>query len=131
MIPFASKPPLPQSVVLVRGALALLLLLGALYLVSLELQPVAAPTGGHVAGEAPDRARRLHAVWRLLAASTMLVASFVIGSFLMARLGRAFLGPSARRAATRYSDAWSNYRLTEEQIRSATEEPNEGGKPPG
>jgi hypothetical protein len=47
---------------------------------------------------------------------------FLVGSFVLVRVGRLLLRTSSRTTRTRYVDAWSNYRLTDQEIAAATSE---------
>jgi hypothetical protein len=72
---------------------------------------------------APTTAERIHALYSTLLLTFVLLLVFLVGSYIMMRIGRWFIRrPSASR--TRYTDAWSQYRLTDEQIQQATSEPD-------
>lgn len=58
----------------------------------------------------------------ILLVSALLILLFVIGAYLVIRVGRIVRTPVGGRP-TEYVDAWQSYRLTEEQIAAATSEP--------
>lgn len=60
----------------------------------------------------------------------VLLVAFLIGVYAMARIGRALRKPSVGGKPTEYSDAWSQYRLSEEDIERATDEPYDERRPP-
>lgn len=68
------------------------------------------------------RIARQMALLLMLLASTLLILLFVIGAYLVIRIGRIVRTPVGGRP-TEYVDAWRSYRLTEEQIAAATTEP--------
>lgn len=55
--------------------------------------------------------------------SILLILVFVIGAYLLIKVGRAVASTDDRSKPTEYVDAWSQYRLTEDDIARATEEP--------
>lgn len=63
--------------------------------------------------------RRIAALARVLLWSLLILLLFVVGAMLMIRVGRIFRRPPGPRA-TRYVDAWSLHRLTDEQIAELT-----------
>ncbi|HOO15690.1 MAG: hypothetical protein KBH81_07775 [Phycisphaerae bacterium] len=50
------------------------------------------------------------------------ILAFAIGAYTFIGIGRAISRPTASGKPTKYVDAWSQYRISEEQIRAATEE---------
>jgi hypothetical protein len=66
---------------------------------------------------------RLDALARMLGHSLFmflfLFLAFLIGSYLMVRLGRRVLNRGSLRQRTEYVDAWGSYRLTQEEIDTA------------
>jgi len=75
------------------------------------------------------RVKRLVLLLTILLISCLLVLLFVVGSYLLIRIGRFVRKPVAGKP-TEYVDAWQQYRLTDEQIAAATAEPpTEGGAP--
>lgn len=109
----------PPTLTLVRTLLAAGLLALAVYLVSRELQPP-----GGAPGEPPSTGHRIFAYTAILAVSVVLVVVFVIGSYVMIRAGRALLSAGGKREKTTYTDAWAAGRVSEEEIRRATREPD-------
>jgi len=77
----------------------------------------------------PDLATRTEAMLRMLILVSGILLTFIVGSYVMVKLGRAFLARREERTPTQYVDAWSNYRLTEEEIARTMahlEKPSEG-----
>jgi ABC-type uncharacterized transport system fused permease/ATPase subunit len=70
-----------------------------------------------------NEARRLGALMILMLVAMLLILLFVIGSYLLIRIGREITRKSEQHKPTKYVDAWSQYRLTDEQIAEATQEP--------
>jgi hypothetical protein len=131
MSPVGPRPFPPAVVVLTRAALAVAVLVGGVYLLGWELLT---PVGGADAREAASsqpapRERRLYGLVRMMAVSAVALAAFVLGSYLMIRAGRAVLSRPPPRSTTEYTDAWSRYRLTQEQIEAATRESHDEDKP--
>ncbi len=58
----------------------------------------------------------------IVLASGLLLILFLVGTYFLLRAGRAAKTPVGG-APTRYVDAWAQYRVTDEQIASATAEP--------
>lgn len=71
----------------------------------------------------PASRATLDAATTTLFITFVLLMLFLVGSFVMVRLGRAAVARRARAAKTEYVDAWSQARVTDEQIRAATDEP--------
>lgn len=65
--------------------------------------------------------QRLAALARLLLASILILLIFVVGAILMMRVGRIVWRPAEPRP-TRYVDAWSMHRISEQQIAELTRE---------
>lgn len=83
----------------------------------------------------PDLHTRSKALLRSLMLISGMALMFIVGSYAMVKIGRAFLARRERRSPTQYVDAWSNYRLTEDEIErtmSHLEDPRDGpaGGPP-
>lgn len=83
------------------------------------------------AGDPEAEARRIARLTVLLAVlliSALLLLLFVVGSYLVIRIGRMLQTPVGGPPTT-YVDAWQSYRVTPEQIAAATEEdePGAGG----
>jgi len=76
----------------------------------------------------------------ILLVSALLILLFVVGSYLLIRIGRLVAHNPLGGKPTPYVDAWSGYRLTDEQIAAATAEqephddqgegPSDSGSPP-
>lgn len=72
----------------------------------------------------------LKALYRMLLHSFLLFLAFLFGSYLMVRIGRRMLVHKPFRERTEYVDAWSNYRLTQDEIDQATRELDDDFPPP-
>ena len=75
---------------------------------------------------------KINAMLDALYVTLLLLGTFVVGSYIMTRIGRATLRKHdttdvPRR--TEYVDAWANYRVTDEQIQAATGGPPENEPP--
>ena len=69
----------------------------------------------------PDpRMEQLQALSQMLMHSFFLFLAFLIGSYLMVRIGRRVLDRKPFRAPTEYVDAWGSYRLTQNEIDTAS-----------
>lgn len=118
-MPAEGRPTTPLVLVVTRTAIALALLLVLLYAVGRELAtPPDVPSTATMPAE-----RRWWRLSSVLAVSAVVLTAFVLGSYLMIRAGRAFLARPGRPGRTAFRDAWSNYRLTDEEIEAATREP--------
>ena len=106
------------SVLLVVGLIVLVVLYWA---VGLAGMPVAPP---EPQGE-PVRLRRTAYALAVLLVALLLVLLFVVGAYLSLRLGRLVVEHRVGGKPTPYFDAWSQYRLTDDQIAEATREPDE------
>jgi len=69
-----------------------------------------------------DQARvaELKALYRMLLHSFLLFLAFLFGSYLMVRIGRRMLERKPVREKSEYVDVWGNYRLTQDEIDTAT-----------
>lgn len=140
-----STPPTPSyGRAAVIGVLVALLLTiaAAVYAFATRYQLTSpAPQFGVMdpAAEAQQRTR-ITVLLAILLISALLLLLFVIGCYLVIRIGRVVRRPVAG-APTEYVDAWRQYRLTDEQIAAATDEPPDtdthepprgrGPRPPG
>lgn len=82
---------------------------------------------------APTPVTRLRGLYTTLTVSVGLVLIFVVASYLILRIGQRVSRSSAAPTRTTYVDAWSQYRLSDEQIAAATREPDDpqaDGRPP-
>lgn len=76
-------------------------------------------------------AARVHALYLTLFVSAALLLAFVVGAFLMIRLGRRTARlRSGRDDRTEYVDAWASYRLTEAQVNEIVGPASRGRAPP-
>jgi hypothetical protein len=64
--------------------------------------------------------RELNALYRMLFHAFFLFLAFLFGSYLMVRIGRRVLERKVPRERTEYVDAWGSYRLTQDEIDTAT-----------
>lgn len=86
----------------------------------------ASPPVGQVDSHAKARALVSSLVYSFVA-----FLAFLVGSFVMIRLGRMALARSSRRSPTPYVDAWSQGRVTPDQIAEATRESDQQQPPDG
>lgn len=68
------------------------------------------------------KAVQLTVLLTILLISALLILLFVVGSYLLIRVGRLLAKSTVGGKPTPYVDAWSSYRLTDEQIAAATAE---------
>jgi len=111
--------------------LLLVVCVAAYLLVTNRLEAsVARLAAGEVSREAVTaEASRLLAI---LLGAALLIVLFAVGAYLFIGLGRAVSRPAVDKKPTEYFDAWSHYRVSEEQIRAATEEePHDAGDDEG
>ncbi|MFQ5806400.1 MAG: hypothetical protein ACE5I3_08115 [Phycisphaerae bacterium] len=87
-----------------------------------HLPPLTAP-------EPDPRIEQLEALVRMLTHSFFLFLAFLIGSYLMVRIGRHVLDRKTSRERTEYVDAWGKYRLTQDEIDTATRQLDEDFPP--
>ena len=124
----APAPPSSHSrtvLLLVLGVLALTTCAGVYLFLAQHARPPS-PVGGITSEEEAERlaadARRLATLLTLLLISALLILLFVLGAYLVIRVGQSVARERVGGEATTYVDAWQNYRLTDEQISAATEE---------
>jgi hypothetical protein len=67
-----------------------------------------------------QRVEQVDALLRMLMHSFFLFMAFLFGSYLMVRIGRRVLDHKPGRARTEYVDAWGSYRLTQDEIETAS-----------
>ena len=123
--------PLPSSsygraaVLLVLGILALTTC-AAVYVFFAQHSNQPAPLGSISNASEAERAladsRRLVTLLTLLLISALFALLFVVGAYLVIRVGQFVARDRVGGKTTAYVDAWQNYRLTDEQIAAATEE---------
>ena len=132
------SPAAPQS----HGRAVLLLVLGVLLItVCAAVYLYVAQRGGLDAPETvtteeqADRlnaeARRLVTLLTLLLISALLILLFVIGAYLVIRVGQSVVRERVGGKTTAYVDVWGSYRLTDAQIDAATAEDKPGDGPGG
>jgi hypothetical protein len=66
--------------------------------------------------------RELSVLLVVMLGSVLLILLFVIGAYLLIRVGRAVSQKGVGGQPTEYTDAWSRYRLSQEEIEAATRE---------
>ncbi len=99
---------------------------GSALLMALAVWPVLGQA--NVAPASAPTSDRLGALYQLLTISFVVLLVFLLGVYAIARARR--LAPhSGPRSRTRYVDAWANYRVSDEAIDAATDEPG-GRRPP-
>ena len=125
------------------GRLATLLVLGALVLT--VCAAVYVFVGHHGTQPASDSAvltqpeleqqsgaaRRLATMLTIALISALLILLFAIGAYLVIRAGQFVARGHVGGKPTAYVDAWSQYRLSDEQISAATDEERPGGADDG
>ena len=84
-------------------------------------------TAEEEAEQAVAQARRLATLLTMLLVSALLILLYMLGAYLVIRVGQAVSRQPVGGRPTRYVDVWSDYRLTEEQISAATSEDEDGG----
>jgi len=95
------------------------------------LEAVPGAVGVEAAARAEERVHRLTLLIMVVLVSGLLILLFLLGSYLVLRVGRAVRQPIGGRR-TAYFDAWRHYRLTPEQIAQATAETDDDSAgPPG
>lgn len=80
----------------------------------------------------PDDYARLQqskALFRMLLHSFLIFLAFLFGSYLMVRIGRVLARVKKSENKTEYVDAWSGYRLTQEELDTATSQLEEDFPP--
>jgi hypothetical protein len=118
-----------------RAAL-LLVLIGLLLTVAAGIYLFFAHNPGGLAPSSEPAAgigeKRQFALLLLLLISALLILLFVLGAYLLINVGRLIARDRVGGKPTVYTDAWQNYRLTDEQISAATSEdpPQRGPRPP-
>lgn len=93
------------------------------------------PSVGVIASEeeierAVAEAKRLATLLTILLVSALLILLYIIGAYLVIRVGQAVSRQAVGGRPTRYVDAWAGYRLTDEEISAATTEDHERDEPP-
>jgi hypothetical protein len=66
-------------------------------------------------------AQQLDALFRMLTHSFFVFLAFLLGSYLMVRIGRRVLYHGSSGNRSEYVDAWGSYRLSQEEIDTATD----------
>ncbi len=89
-----------------------------------------------VAGELSSEQALTELTWLLvlLLAAILLILLFVVGAYLLIRVGWMVSTPKVGGQPTNYVDGWSQYRITDEEIAAATREPRDQDdidEPPG
>ncbi|GMU83216.1 MAG: hypothetical protein AMXMBFR47_30870 [Planctomycetota bacterium] len=108
---------------------------GILYLVWMqrvqELGPMPLDGSDETVDE-PSPFAKPFALFSALVITFVLFLAFLVGSYLMVRVGRMLVDRGTPPRETKYVDAWGSYRLTEAQIEDALREdppPDPGGEP--
>jgi len=110
---------------LVLAAL-ILIVCAAVYLFVARPAQLPAPTDGISTAEEAARllheARRAALLLTILLISALLILLYVLGAYLVIRIGQMVARHQVGGKPTHYVDAWAQYRLTNEQISAATSE---------
>ncbi|GEM_PF-1097769 len=125
--------PLGRTALLAGLAVLLVTIGTAVYLVLGQdrLGPGGIDPGREGAGRLTTDVRRLAALLTILLVSALLALLFVIGTYVLLRVGRWVARSRLGGSPTPYVDAWSRYRLTEDQISAATAEDQADDQPEG
>jgi hypothetical protein len=75
------------------------------------------------------RIQQFNALLRMLTHSFLIFLAFLLGSYLMVRIGRRVLYQRPPRRHSRYVDAWGSYRLSQDEIDTAAAELEEDFPP--
>jgi hypothetical protein len=121
---------MPQVHRNLTGRLAVLLIVLALLLVVCVAlyffitNRLAASVARLAAGEVSREAvmAELSRMVAILLGAALAILAFAIGAYVFIGIGRAISRPAASKEPTKYIDAWGRYRVSDEQIRAATEE---------
>ncbi len=121
-----------------RGRTALLIVLAGLVLAAsvsalLAIWRYTSSPTAPVAAERPPieletgDVRRLGALLAVMLLATVAILAFIVGAYLVMRVGKSLMARNVGGSPTTYVDAWTQYRLSEERIAElTTDEP-----PPG
>ena len=103
-----------MALLLVLVVLAMTVALAA-YLMSVTLRnlPIIAPPPE---ASGPDPTQRLKLVLALVLAAVLAILAFVVGAYLFIRLGRWLMEKPVSDGPTEFVDAWSSYRVSQEEI---------------
>lgn len=112
-----------------------LAVVGILYLVWMqrvqELAPLQFDPAGRPIDDAPAPASRPMALMSALVYTFVIFLAFLVGSFLMVRVGRYLVDRNAPPRRSEYVDAWGSYRITEAEIDAAlADDPGAQDEPP-
>ncbi len=121
-MPSGSHNSLGRIVTLIVLGVLVVTISAAAYLVFSRLGPTSFTVAEGEEGLQMAQARRLLALLVMLLVSALLILLFVIGAYFLIRVGRVVAREEPRRPPTDYTDAWGQYRLTDEQIAAATGE---------
>ncbi len=117
------------ATMLVLAAL-ILIVCAAVYLFVARPARLPAPTDGVSTTEEAARlvaeARRAALLLTILLISALLILLYVLGAYLVIRIGQMVARHQIGGRPTHYVDAWAQYRLTDEQISAATSEDSDG-----
>lgn len=124
------RKPSPGHLALLLVLVALLLLVClAVYLFLMRVLRRVDAAGGP--GEtAVTLHRKLTLLLAVVLCAILLILMFVVGAYLLLRVGREVAHRRVGGQPTQYVDAWSRYRLSAEQIEAATREEGRNFKPP-
>ena len=124
------RPPRVALVVLCTAVVLLLGLLGYLAVAGRPLGPTSGATS-QASGHLTPTERRAVAPLAFALLAVFLLTVLAVALYLLNRVGRALSRPLAGRSVDAYVDAWSHYRLSNEEIERATaEEPEAEIEPP-
>lgn len=127
------RPVSSRSILAIVVMVLMLTMAAAVYLLWVRVQhqvPLTVLVDSPEADVARDHTRNVSVMLTILLISALLILLFVIGAYLLIRVGRIVARTRTRVGGkpTEYVDAWRSYRLTDEQIAAATRE--NGPEPP-
>ncbi len=105
---------------LVITSLGLIFMLVLLVWMALSTQRMPSPLADE--GEVKTELKRMSALLVILFTALLLILFFVISAYAILRIGRTLSESRVGGKPTEYVDAWSRYRLSEEEIAAATAE---------
>lgn len=108
-----------------------LIAFGAWYVLYYDHAATPAPTEQSVdaRSDAPEALAAKRALVHTLPHFALIVLVFLVGSYVMVKVGRSVLARRERRGKSEYVDAWSSYRVSDEEIAAAAEQLGETDSP--
>jgi hypothetical protein len=125
------RPSYGRTAVLIGLGVLALMVGAAAYIFMAHNQGTAGLGGGATpdTGRPPD-GRKAVTLLLMISISALLVLLFVLGAYLVIRFGHHLARQRVGGEPTEYVDAWGKYRLSDEQISTATDEERPDGDAP-